>query len=43
MIPEVQLAYNAFCEAGFIRWQNIVLKDGGMQLPVRSVMTAASA
>ena len=41
MIPQVQLAYNAFCEAGFIAGR-YSFEDGGMQLP-EVVMTAASA
>jgi alkylation response protein AidB-like acyl-CoA dehydrogenase len=41
MIPEVQIAYNAFCEAGFIAGR-YSFEDGGMQLP-EVIMTAASA
>ncbi|WP_412971097.1 acyl-CoA dehydrogenase [Glaciecola sp. MF2-115] len=41
MIPEVQLAYDAFCEAGFIAGR-FSFEDGGMQLP-EVIMTAASA
>jgi len=41
MIPDVQIAYDAFCEAGFIAGR-YSFEDGGMQLP-EVVMTAASA
>lgn len=41
MIPDVQIAYDAFCEAGFIAGR-YSFEDGGLQLP-EVVMTAASA
>jgi butyryl-CoA dehydrogenase len=41
MIPEVKVAFDAFCEAGFIAGR-YSFEDGGMQLP-EVVMTAASA
>jgi butyryl-CoA dehydrogenase len=41
MIPEVQVAYDAFCEAGFIAGR-FSFEDGGLQLP-EVVMTASSA
>jgi butyryl-CoA dehydrogenase len=41
MIPEVKMAYDAFCEAGFIAGR-YSFEDGGMQLP-EVLMTAASA
>jgi len=40
MIPEVQIAYDAFCEAGFIAGR-YDFEDGGMQLP-EVVMTATA-